>query len=196
VGAYDVTGQQLQAFLRQPDGQIDYIVVPGSTSNVALSINATGQVLGYYNDSSGATHIFIRDAAGNYTTFDGPDGPNTVPIAINDSGVVLGHGFIRDASGKFTTFSAPNAGTTGNGGTYPFSLNDAGAICGSYVNSDNSVGSFLRSADGSYGEFVAPGSGLQNYQHGTRAYSLNIENSVTGTVVGNDGVFHGFLAVP
>jgi hypothetical protein len=197
VGAYDIIGQQQQAFLRQPDGQITYIVVPGSISNVAVSINASGQVCGYYNDNSGTTHIFIRDGEGNYTTFDGPNGQiNVVPIAINDAGLVLGTGFTRDAGGNFTTFAAPDAGTTGNGGTYAYGLNQAGAICGDYVTSNSSVASFIRYTDGSFGEFVAAGSGLRNFQHGTRALSLNDYNSVTGTTVGNDGVFHGFLAVP
>jgi hypothetical protein len=58
----------------------------------------------------------------------------------------VNHGFVRSPSGKLTTFDAPGAGTNaGSGfGTFPDSINDAGAITGHYTDALGRNHGFLR----------------------------------------------------
>jgi hypothetical protein len=59
----------------------------------------------------------------------------------------VNHGFLRSPVGdKLITFDAPGAGkTAGSGqGTFPDSINKAGAITGHYIDSNNVNHSLLR----------------------------------------------------
>src|SRR5262249_25010782 len=47
------------------------IDVPGATSTEALGINASGQIVGQYDDASGTTHGYLL-CKGKYTTLDVP----------------------------------------------------------------------------------------------------------------------------
>jgi hypothetical protein len=102
----------------------------------AYSINAAGEIAGWLSDDNGFTHDFVRDGAGNITTFDGPDAIYTAATSINDSGISLGiweagnieQGFLRDAAGNFTSFSVPVPKVY----TSPTSINDSGRITGWY----------------------------------------------------------------
>src|SRR5215469_14152374 len=85
-----------------------------------------------------------------FVIFDAPgadltpgDYNGTYPNGINNRGSITGayqsadtvlHGFIRTPEGKFITFQAPGADTTPGSynGTNPSSVNDLGAIAGSY----------------------------------------------------------------
>ena len=74
---------------------------------------------------------------------------------INDGGAVAGnwatdpefnsgaHGFQRFADGTIDTFDAPGAGTGQFQGTYPSAINNAGAIAGTVVDSNNVSHGFL-----------------------------------------------------
>src|SRR5438876_5143112 len=64
--------------------------VPNSTYTAAQSINTVGDVTGWYGDSGGITHGFIRDANGTITPFDAPGSTSAVPASINDAGQVTG----------------------------------------------------------------------------------------------------------
>jgi hypothetical protein len=113
-----------------------------------------------------ALPIPVRLAAQNVSskiiTFDAPGagsvaafGYGTSPKSINDAGAITGHyvdarnvnhGFVRSPSGKFTTIDAPGAGTNaGSGfGTFPDSINNAGAITGHYIDAQGLNHGFLR----------------------------------------------------
>ena len=59
---------------------------------------------------------------------------------------------------RIITFEAPGADTTGdNNGTYPSSINNWGAITGSYQDTNNTFHGFLRYPNGSFTTFEAPG---------------------------------------
>jgi probable HAF family extracellular repeat protein len=64
------------------------IDVPGSLQTVAEAINTSGQVAGYYDDSSGHEHGFLY-SGGHYTTID-VHGNRTYANAINDPGQIVG----------------------------------------------------------------------------------------------------------
>jgi hypothetical protein len=108
--------------------------------------------------------LAAQSSSSEVTTFDAPgagaaagSGFGTFPTSINDGGTITGryidannvnHGFLRSPSGdEFITFDAPGAGkTAGSGqGTFPKSINKAGAITGHYIDSNNVNHGFLRS---------------------------------------------------
>jgi hypothetical protein len=54
------------------------------------------------------------------------------------------HGFERAANGKIANFEAPGAGTSGYQGTFPFSINTAGDITGTYLDAGYVYHGFVR----------------------------------------------------
>src|SRR5262249_10074496 len=100
-------------------------------------INASGQIVGYYEDGNGV-HGFLDDH-GIFTTIDVPGSNETLLFGINSSGVIVGeyytnsifHGFIYD-HGTITTFDVPNSTLT-----WITDINDAGQITGYYDTSLN-----------------------------------------------------------
>src|ERR1051325_588379 len=59
----------------------------------ATAINAAGIIAGYYVDSSGACHGFVRNSDGTYSSFDTPLGTHGAhtcpqPSSINAAGVI------------------------------------------------------------------------------------------------------------
>jgi hypothetical protein len=121
------------AFLREPDGTMITVSVPGADSSSAYGINEAGTVVGQYCISN-ICHGFLRSADGTFTTFDVPGAINTTGVALNDLGAVTGvyttpesHGFVRSPDGQFATFDGP-----GSNYTIPLSINDKGVVAGYY----------------------------------------------------------------
>jgi uncharacterized membrane protein len=65
------------------------IAPPGSTYSIADSINNSGQIVGFYVDSSGQEYGFL-DNRGTYTTINPAGGIQAIPTAINDEGQIVG----------------------------------------------------------------------------------------------------------
>lgn len=76
--------------LRNADGSMVTIQVPGSVSFTVADVNSAGIVVGTYKDSGNTTHGFVRSAGGAITTVDYPGGTNSELLAINDQGQALG----------------------------------------------------------------------------------------------------------
>jgi probable HAF family extracellular repeat protein len=100
----------------------------------AFSINNSGQVAGYNNDSTGGYHGFVY-SGGVFTTLDVPSALRTYAYGINDSGQVSGfyvdasavrHGFVY-SGGVFTTLDVPSARYT-----YANGINNSGQVTGYY----------------------------------------------------------------
>ena len=98
-------------------GRYTTIDVPGAADTIAVGVNDSGVVSGFYIDSNGNDHGFL-DRHGTFTTINVPGAADTVATVINDLGVVVGyyidssgdaHGFV-DRDGRFTTVNAPGAG--------------------------------------------------------------------------------------
>ena len=93
---------------------------------LATSINSTGTVAGYYLDSSGVYHGFVRAATGTFTSFGVTGtgthaGQGTIPFAVNSAGVITGYyldssgvyrGFVRAGNGAITSFNPSGAANT------------------------------------------------------------------------------------
>jgi hypothetical protein len=108
-----------------------------------------------------------------------------------------------DRPGQLTEFDPPGAATTtsdicGNYcGTFAYANNDEGTVVGSYTDEYVVPHGFLRSADGHFVSFDAPGAGLGHFQdEGTVAYAISDFGLITGQYQDAALRFHGFIRYP
>jgi probable HAF family extracellular repeat protein len=169
--------------------------VPGSTFTNAVGINSSGVVVGSFGAATQpGGRGYLRDAAGNITTFYVPNSMNTQPNCINDAGEVAGllfdsagyHGFIRDAAGNITVFDVP--GSDPRFGTEPEGINSSGQVTGVWQDSPHVYHGFTRQASGEFTTFDAPGSTY------IIPYSINDSGEVTGNgyVTENNNLGYSF----
>jgi uncharacterized membrane protein len=73
---------------------------------LAVAINDSGQIVGFYDDTAGLTNGFL-DTGGAFTTIDDPNGTNgTTADGINEAGQIVGsyedvtgsHGYVTGAA--------------------------------------------------------------------------------------------------
>src|SRR5437016_4611086 len=70
---------------------------PNASATSVANINNSGDVTGYFNDTSKSKQRgFVRNRKGDFTLFDAPNASYTYPAAINDGGDVTG--FFYDTS--------------------------------------------------------------------------------------------------
>jgi probable HAF family extracellular repeat protein len=170
VGLYADAQLGIHGFLRQPNGVVTPVDVPGAQSTVASGINGRGAVVGSFVDGKGGAHGFLLDR-GRVTPIDPPDASpagnqdpldgNVWAFDINDRGQIVGfypdargtfHGFLYD-KGRFTTIDPPDAsdaGRTGGGcdgigfaATAAFGINNRGQVVGQYVDDDGLLHGYL-----------------------------------------------------
>jgi len=125
----------------------------------------------------------------------------TLPYGINPAGAITGqywdaynvsHGFLRAPDGTITPIDV-----TGAAGTSAESINPAGAITGEFFDASGVAHGYLRTPDGGITPFDAPGAGsLANSFQGTFASSINPSGWISGFIVDDNGVYHGFLRAP
>jgi probable HAF family extracellular repeat protein len=163
-----------------------------------LSINATGQVAGYYQDSNGQHGFIYSD--GNYTILNVPGALNTQPLGMNGKGQVVGiynppgdnsgfHGFLY-SGGTYTILNVPGAADTS-----PVSINGSGQVVGSYTPNGENNGAHNQGfvySNGTYTTLTFPGA------INTDPYSINAKGQVVGyyEVADSNGSIiaeHGFL---
>jgi probable HAF family extracellular repeat protein len=151
---------------------------PGSTYTQGSAINDSGEIVGWYQDSSGLTHGFLRTAFGEIVTFDPPGAAETVPTGINNRGDIVGyfsdsatpaatHGFVWSPKGEFTIIDDPNANTSPVY-TAGFGISDTGAVVGTYSDT-RTIHGFLREPDGSFITIDVLGS------QGSACVGINVE---------------------
>src|SRR5205823_1590675 len=221
AGYYTDDSNVSHGFLRAPDGAFTTFDAPGAGTGdgqgtfapiFGFNINPQGTITGNYIDASNVSHGFVRAPNGTLTTFDAPGAGTTTdsfqgtyPSSINQAGAICGayldesneyHGFVRAPNGTLTTFDAPGAGTTSGSfqGTYPSSINQAGAICGAYLDESNVYHGFVRAPNGTLTTFDAPGAGTttDSFQ-GTVAFANNPAGAITGYYLDENNVNHGFV---
>ena len=127
-------------FVREVDGTITTISIPGAYATLPLSIDSAGRVAGYFYDgipnAGGVTHhSFLRDPDGTIEFIDLPSTVSTAILDINDAGQLLmfdydnGHYGIRDPDGTFApiTEGPPNASSFS-----ALNINNTGYVLGGY----------------------------------------------------------------
>jgi len=139
-----------------------------------LAINKAGAIAGFYLDSAGVEHGFLRSTKGAITKIDAPGAATTQPESMNIAGDISGfytdssgalHGFLRTTSGKFTTIDAPHAGTGTGQGTEALNIDPSGTtIAGIYIDSGGVAHCFVRATNGTITEFSAKGAGTKSGQ--------------------------------
>ena len=96
-------------FVRSASGGITAFNAGDSSFTVCYGINNAGEVTGFYEDTTGLLHGFLRSPAGSIATFEVPGSPTcagcgTIAYAINTAGDIVGyyldantvsHGFLR-----------------------------------------------------------------------------------------------------
>jgi hypothetical protein len=109
-----------------------------------------------------------------------------------------------EASPPIITFDAPGAGTGSGQGTGCFYftdcsalLNNFGVITGYYLDANNVFYGFVRSPDGKFTSFEAPGADTTpNDFNGTIPEAINDLGAITGFYVDAENLSHGFLRSP
>jgi hypothetical protein len=221
IGAALDSNEIYHGFVRTPDGKFTRFDVPGTGGTpgsyggtLPNSVNDLGEIAGYYSDTSGATHGFIRSATGKVTSFDPPNSVGTIPIAINLEGDVVGyyydsgsqfHAFLRKAGGSLVTFDGPNACTGGTPagcyGSAAFNVNIFGTVAASFGdNSGNFVNhGLIRTPNGKYTTYDVPGAGTGSYQ-GTGcpgcSLGINASGAIAGIYTDSAGVYHSYVRTP
>ena len=134
VGAFDNIDGVTQGFIYRDGNPVETLQWGGSSYTEVWSMNAAGQVLGYYADPAdpdfGTFIAQIREPGGDFTNVDWPDGaPINFGIDINESGSVLGqsslNSWIRTSDGNHWPFDI--AGFQTNAG---WGMDEAGNAVG------------------------------------------------------------------
>ena len=231
TGIYTSNSPLRHGFVRAASGAITTFDVTGAgTAGSAqgqgtqpLSINAMGDIAGFYVAANGGFHGFIRASDGTITApIDVPGAGTsggtehhgsvvgTLPLSIDAAGDTtgiytdasqVGHAFVRAADGTMTyPIDAPGVATSGPvflPTTLAASINTAGVITGTYEDSSGVFHVFVRAANGAITAPVnAPGAGTAGTSlfPGTLSVSINDLGDITGTYADASGVFHGYAA--
>jgi hypothetical protein len=211
VGYFYDANQITHGFIRSPNSAFAIVDVlppslPGGPSGFGslclqgtslVSINISGETAGSTSNgglnSPLASAAFTRTPLGQVTMYPNPkdsfpSGLN--PVAMNDSGAVVGyffdtnfaHGFLIAPTGSFTQLDAPGPLTQLGQGTFPSSINANGDIVGRYTDSNGLEHGFLFQADGTFVSLdVPPSTG------GTAATAINSSGTIIGTFYGDAG---------
>jgi probable HAF family extracellular repeat protein len=163
--------------------------------NAASGINSRGEIVGGYEDASGAFHGYLR-SGGRYTTLDDSNAVlGTDALGINARGKIVGeytdantagHGFLL-SGGQYTTLDDPNA----VGFTFASGINDHGQIVGAYDDASGTEHGFLLSG-GQYTTLDDPHAGTGSFV-GTRAFGINARGDIVGVYEDASLNEHGFL---
>ena len=106
----------------------------------------------------------------------------------------MGHGFLRATDGTITSFDAPGADHTPGSfnGTFGVGLTPNGGSEGVFVDVNGVLHGFVRSSQGTFTTYDAPGAGTGAGQ-GTLPESNNTLAAITGQYIDASNVNHGFL---
>jgi probable HAF family extracellular repeat protein len=176
VGAYALSTNSTEGF-SYSGGTFSGFQDPAGINTSAGGVNASGTIVGSYQDAAtGSFHGFVLNGDA-YTTLDVPGATWTQAAGISDNGSVVGvyrdssgtqHGFEYNGS-NFSYLDVP-----GGLQTIPFGINNAGEVSGSYEDVSGAFHGFI--FDGhSYATLDFPGAA------NTYVYKINSFGSVSGT---------------
>lgn len=191
----DVANPEIQhGFIRQTNGTITTIDIPGQTFTYAWRINDVGQVNGYWFEDPFFIRSFRRATDGTLTTnlFTGsPVG--TVTRGMNEAGETAGWKWDDNFKLQGVLFAAGQTNVftvLGWEHTLPGDINNLGDIAGTVNNGFTNTAGFFRRADGATVTFTPPGAVE------VEVFGLNDLGQVVGEYVTAGGGRHGFIAHP
>jgi len=163
------------------------VAVPGALFTTATGINNSGMLVGYYVDSGGVTHGFMRSGK-TVTTIDDPKGIATYCEGINSIGAIVGeytqsnennHGFLYQ-NGVFTDIGmGVISGADG--------INDQGVIVGAYLECGVCIQLGFIYDGGTYTTLSPTGADY------TAAIGINNGGKIAVTVDDASGIFHAYI---
>jgi hypothetical protein len=160
-------------------------------------LNSSGVTVGSYSDhfDQRTFHAFVRDSAGDVTSFDATDSTkNTQASAINSSGQITGYYF--DSSDSETqSFARGTDGTItllalAGYQLYAVGINDGGLIAGTAYTASTAT-PFESDAAGNVTLLALPFNNL-----GNEVVAINKNGLVIGTYYDSDLIEHAWLMVP
>jgi hypothetical protein len=173
-----------------------------TNSTYVYGINDSGVIVGAYHNFFG--NYGFEYSSGTFTDITVPGSFGTYATGINDSGQIVGYSYngftdsgFLDTNGSFTAINDPQAGSSYGQGTFPWAINNAGAVVGYYIDSNNIVHGFLEQK-GTFTTLDDANAGHTSYE-GTYALGINDLGQIAGYYVvsgtGQDlGLdYHGFL---
>ncbi|HJU10103.1 MAG TPA: hypothetical protein VJ728_04460 [Candidatus Binataceae bacterium] len=105
VGAGNIgDGLKFHGFKRWSNGNVVMLDYPGAVQTVPTSINDGGGIVGYYTDSTGASHGFLY-VNGAWATIDYPNATGTSLAGISNDGMIVGNASVN---GNQTAFIYKN----------------------------------------------------------------------------------------
>jgi probable HAF family extracellular repeat protein len=204
VGGWQGVNLDEHGFIEQPGGQATSFDSLGSSCcTTTAGINDEGASVGDLCSCGPGPFLFdgfVRSADGSFTQLDDPLSvpANTVPNAINDSGLIVGyyydasgniHGFIYK-QGTFTTLDFPGAM-----GTTLLGVNNSGAMVGAYADASFALHGFLY-RNGTFTTIDAPGAGTNRAagcpfsgSEGTLATGISASGAIVGSTCNDAGQF-------
>ena len=173
--------------------------VPGELNTSPSALNAGGQISGVtWSDNFYVVHGYLWDGS-VYNIFDHPDTdiPQTLAMGLNNQGQIVGqytkmngeiHGFFKDGD-NYTEIAFP-----GEPNTVAYGINNSGEIVGLCGVAGPGPNGF---AVGSQGFILSKGIYTKLvYPESASSFPLGINDTggIVGVYMGEDGVFHGYLA--
>lgn len=152
---------------------------PGSVATYPSSINASGEIVGWYFSPDEAVHAFLRKADGTIANIDPPGtSGNAWGYGINDAGYVTGEGivsgladgFIRSPGGTYTTFDVSGAEITAG-----IAINPTDTVAGNWV---------APVETGEFGFLRTPGGGIVSFGYPGATFSLVVGINASNTIAG------------
>ena len=182
-------GRGLHGFV-STGGVLSTLDVPGGSNTAPSSINASGAVVGQFQQSDG-TYAGFSMVGGIVQPFSLPGTGGASLVAVNDSNQVIAtvlqaDGVTQDAylfSAQGVTPIVVPGGTMAT----PLAINDSGMIVGTYRDADGNSRGFLDD-NGVYTEINVPGSAY------TVATGINASGQITGLTVDQQGAPLAFIA--
>jgi probable HAF family extracellular repeat protein len=158
-------------------------------ATTATALNASGQVVGYYNTSSGATHAFATGANGTgFTDLGTLGGANSWASGINNAGQIVGWSDTTSgaANAFVTSLSAnglTNLGTVSGTSSGAKAINNNGDVLVAYESANDVRGTAVITLSTSAVKDVTP-YGLSGHYSKPLEASANSINDL-GTIVGS-----------
>ncbi|HET6929678.1 MAG TPA: hypothetical protein VFI45_05110 [Candidatus Acidoferrum sp.] len=193
----------------------------GGQGFFTLGMASNGIVAGYFFDSNGGSHGYLRQLDGTVTIIDAPDaiqgvGGKTTVLAVNSSGVTVGtylgndgnpHAFSRSATGQYSLLPGLTYAYFGQNGLpaqastsllFPTAINDNGVIAGYFYDPNLGIHSFIIPSEGIFNgqplDIGGPGSGSASGQgFGTWIQYVAPTGDAVGSYRRDQSGLHGFI---